>query len=504
MTYIIILFAIFAVSFLVLSYKNKYTVFLSTMVISVAGMLYSTLNMIYKTGKYSYTTRLFGKIDYYFFLTLTKFAPSYNNIIRMYNIFMAMFMISIVTFTILYFREFMHTKSPAGRAKLITLYILPVISVWFYDPKITYYFYTHFVTRGNGTAYMIYIADICFYIITFVYAFFPAVFIYSSFKNSSHINKKRAIAISGSIIIIDIFFMFVILIGLYRRPYIFTDNILSVVQINNMISTEMYFVIIAFGILLVAAALYIISKYSISSKISFFKQRLFKRNLKDINQNYINVFHSVKNVIYSYKIQLEKARMQTGEEKKKTLLELENKIDDYVNRIAFMLDIENGDLEIELEPITLDSLTDEVLEHITPEADIEIKKQLTTDTEINIDTFYMTDALINIINNAEDAIKKTHRKGIITISTDTDGEWNILKISDNGTGMTKKEISNLFKPFYTTKSRITNWGIGLSFTYQIIKYHGGYISVESALNEGTTFYIYLPKINTKTKGSTQL
>ena len=112
-----------------------------------------------------------------------------------------------------------------------------------------------------------------------------------------------------------------------------------------------------------------------------------------------------------------------------------------------------------------------------------------------MDTFYMTDALINIIKNAEDAIKKTKKDGVITLTTDTDGEWSILKISDTGTGMTRREISNLFKPFYTTKSRITNWGIGLSFTYRIIKYHNGYISVESTLGFGTNFYIYLPAVN---------
>ena len=91
--------------------------------------------------------------------------------------------------------------------------------------------------------------------------------------------------------------------------------------------------------------------------------------------------------------------------------------------------------------------------------------------------------------------KSTKKDGVITLTTDTDGEWSILKISDTGTGMTRREISNLFKPFYTTKSRITNWGIGLSFAYRIIKYHNGYISVESTLGFGTNFYIYLPAVN---------
>lgn len=187
--------------------------------------------------------------------------------------------------------------------------------------------------------------------------------------------------------------------------------------------------------------------------------------------------------------------MQTGDEKEKTLDELETKINDYINRISLMLNIENGDLAIELEPVSFKELIDKVLSQMNFDPNIKIKECINSDAKVNMDTFYMTDALINIIKNAEDAIKKTKKDGVITLTTDTDGEWSILKISDTGTGMTRREISNLFKPFYTTKSRITNWGIGLSFAYRIIKYHNGYISVESTLGFGTNFYIYLPVVN---------
>ena len=144
MTYIILLFAFMAISFLILSYKNYYTIFLSTMVIAIAGMLYSTLNMIYKTGRYSYTTA-WGKADY-LFLTLTKFSPDYNSIIRMYNIFMAMFMLSIVTFTLLY----LTTAAGSGKLKFFLLFCIFCRSfpVWFYDQKVTYYFYIHFISAA--------------------------------------------------------------------------------------------------------------------------------------------------------------------------------------------------------------------------------------------------------------------------------------------------------------------------------------------------------------------
>ena len=174
MTYIIFLFAFLAISFLVLSYKNRYTIFLATMVVSIAGMLFSTLNMIYKTGRYTYTTKFWSKIDRYFFLNLTSFSLGYNNIIRMYNIFLMVFMISIITFTLMYFGEFVHPHNKKGKTKLALFCVFPIAMAFFYDPKATYLFYTYFIVPHNKISYLIYAADIflrCFS----VYFYMPLV-----------------------------------------------------------------------------------------------------------------------------------------------------------------------------------------------------------------------------------------------------------------------------------------------------------------------------------------
>ena len=53
-------------------------------------------------------------------------------------------------------------------------------------------------------------------------------------------------------------------------------------------------------------------------------------------------------------------------------------------------------------------------------------------------------------------------------------------------------MRNIFKEFYTTKTRIDNWGIGLAFSKRILKYHHGNISLKSKPGIGTTFYVLLP------------
>ena len=70
------------------------------------------------------------------------------------------------------------------------------------------------------------------------------------------------------------------------------------------------------------------------------------------------------------------------------------------------------------------------------------------------------------------------------------GNYVKISIKDSGIGISKKMLSCIFDPFFTTKPK--GHGLGLSTSYSIINRHGGAIDVESVLDEGSTFYVYLP------------
>lgn len=81
--------------------------------------------------------------------------------------------------------------------------------------------------------------------------------------------------------------------------------------------------------------------------------------------------------------------------------------------------------------------------------------------------------------------------GTITLRVETIGERVIVEVSDTGKGIKKKDLRNVFKPGFTTKSR--GWGLGLSLAKRIVEeYHNGKIFVKSSeLGKGTTFRIEL-------------
>jgi signal transduction histidine kinase len=109
--------------------------------------------------------------------------------------------------------------------------------------------------------------------------------------------------------------------------------------------------------------------------------------------------------------------------------------------------------------------------------------------------------ILNLINNAFYAVsekKKRNENGyepVVTISTTRSGDAVEIRISDNGTGISQKNLSKIFQPFFTTKPTGQGTGLGLSLAYDIVKAHGGELKVETKEDEGSSFIINLPVNN---------
>jgi signal transduction histidine kinase len=106
--------------------------------------------------------------------------------------------------------------------------------------------------------------------------------------------------------------------------------------------------------------------------------------------------------------------------------------------------------------------------------------------------------ILNLINNGFYSVsesKKLNHDGYeptVTVSTKRlDGKIEI-KVKDNGTGIPQRVVDKIFQPFFTTKPTGQGTGLGLSLSYDIVKSHGGALTVETQEGEGATFVIQLP------------
>lgn len=115
---------------------------------------------------------------------------------------------------------------------------------------------------------------------------------------------------------------------------------------------------------------------------------------------------------------------------------------------------------------------------------------------------YLGQVFVNLIMNAYDAVNE---EGKIAISTKPNKGAVEIIFEDSGEGISKENIIKIFDPFFTTKQKDNGTGLGLYLSYNVIKDHGGDITVKSKLNEGTKFKISLPIfVNQKVKNDKEL
>jgi PAS domain S-box-containing protein len=127
------------------------------------------------------------------------------------------------------------------------------------------------------------------------------------------------------------------------------------------------------------------------------------------------------------------------------------------------------------------------------------------------DATQMHQVLINLCVNARDAMPKGGKLQITTENIQMDeilarshpnakpGPYVTVAVSDTGTGIPPENLERIFDPFFTTKGEGKGTGLGLSTVIGIVKSHGGFVTVVSEPNRGTTFKVYLPAT-----GSTEL
>ena len=123
-------------------------------------------------------------------------------------------------------------------------------------------------------------------------------------------------------------------------------------------------------------------------------------------------------------------------------------------------------------------------------SNIEVHTDLADDLPpVPADHTQMEQVLLNLLNNARDAISGAGR---ISVETRPTGRAVQIRVSDDGCGMSQDLMERVFFPFFTTKGVGKGTGLGLSISYGIVKGLGGNIEVESELGKGTTFIITLP------------
>jgi PAS domain S-box-containing protein len=149
--------------------------------------------------------------------------------------------------------------------------------------------------------------------------------------------------------------------------------------------------------------------------------------------------------------------------------------------------------QVDSGPVDLNAVVNDVLsllEHQLRTARIQVRKELAADSPIVQGIEYkLQQVFLNLFLNARDAMP---RGGWLSVVTRGHADEAEVEIADTGSGIPAEQLSRIYDPFFTTKEIGKGTGLGLSITYGIVQEHGGAITCDSAVGQGTRFTLRLP------------
>ncbi|RQO30061.1 sensor histidine kinase [Taibaiella sp. KBW10] len=180
------------------------------------------------------------------------------------------------------------------------------------------------------------------------------------------------------------------------------------------------------------------------------------------------------------------------------IIKSENKrMNKQVEKILQAAQIDKDDLKLNLQPTNVH----DVIEKMAESFSIQVQQKngllttnlLATETYILADEVHFSNIIYNLMDNA---VKYSAEQVKIEVSTQNSKQNIIIKIKDNGIGMSKETQIHIFEKFYRAHTgnlhNIKGFGLGLSYVKAIVDSHKGKIKVESAVGKGSTFTIELP------------
>ena len=261
--------------------------------------------------------------------------------------------------------------------------------------------------------------------------------------------------------------------------------------------------LIGICILSIIFTLIIVIAYS-----SALNQLIKQRQISEIKTDFINnMTHEFKTPIATINLALDAIKNpKVIEDKEKVLRYLqmikdENKrMHAQVENVLRISKLEKKELDINKESTNIHEIIEDAIEHVNLIVEDRNGTITThfdaTRTSVLLNDVHFTNVLVNILDNA---IKYSPEEPIIDIQTENVKDFIIIKIKDQGSGMSKAAQKRIFEKFYREHTgdlhNVKGHGLGLSYVKRIIDDHNSQIFVESEKGKGSTFIIKVPLIN---------
>ncbi len=233
---------------------------------------------------------------------------------------------------------------------------------------------------------------------------------------------------------------------------------------------------------------------------------IFKqKQLSEIKNDFINnMTHELKTPISTISLASQMLNDRSIPEKSKNLGHISRVIEDESKRLGYQVEkvlqmaiFDRGKIKLKFREVDIHDLILGVINNFSIQIDKKsgriIEELNASNPVLKLDTVHFTNVISNLIDNA---IKYSKENPEIHISTETRNSKLLIRIKDNGVGISKEDQKKIFEKFYRVPTgnihNVKGFGLGLSYVKKIVETHNGNIRIRSELNKGTEFEIYLP------------
>lgn len=469
------------------TYKKRITWGFVLYFTGILVLFASSVMLLIKFTSYRYINSL----DYSLYYLIKGVRINILNLARLCNFGLSLTMTAAITVNIL-------LSEKKTRIMPVILAIPVIIFYIINDPRITYEIFLrqHYVEDPsyilvNALKYL----QLFSLTVFSVYMLLPLFSLISYSRNTKLILLKKNTLITGlCLLLIDAFLVYCFIFGILSHVMPWS------VDLNKFpttaISYDSHLFMVPITLLMGVAVIILSIQLKPVGAVKILTRRQTNMQFYALNHNLRMIFHINKNALHTIEKLAEQSLMfyeknnELALENIKHIMSTSKKGLDTISQMLSMLD----DVHVENSPVSLkDCINNAHLAVHIPDNISFIETYRCDDITIHASEIHITEVFTNLFKNAVETIQlKGSEDGRIEVTMYREHNLAVVEVYDNGKGIKKSDMKQIFSVLFSTKHNSKNWGIGLSYVKKVIDIYGGYIYVKSKPEEFACFQIIIP------------
>ncbi|QUG40703.1 HAMP domain-containing histidine kinase [Psychrobacillus sp. INOP01] len=368
-------------------------------------------------------------------------------------------------------------------------FVMPVLSLIIYYPPL----FSYLTSKNESLQQIIAIGTIVWIVLYTIISI--GLLLFEAYSIEMKFFQRKFILITSFILSLILFYF------LYfgqdpAQVYQFYSFKTGIYYMNTVLSIPTYIFIVFINVIFAIIGFASLMKYTNDIVQSSKEEVIIQRKFDAISTGTSVFVHSIKNQLLANRVIFKRINNNLDDlEKVKEYTDtLSKQNENILMRIEELYRSVKAN-SVYLIPVSLSDVVESALERFNQKfPDKIVELNLMVIGNVLADKNHLSEAAYNLLSNAQEAVNSLpDGEGRIVLSCYNVRQYTVIEVKDNGIGFSKEDAKKICEPYFTKKNSNYNWGMGLHYVRSIVKEHFGSLRYESKEDNGSTFYLLLPK-----------